>query len=497
MKAYKISIPKGYVEWTSVNSADPMGIYSGYNPDELSNIVINSIVDTGADYATMNGITFGQAVPPVIYQTAATTGNGAPTTIQSQNTTASLSTGGDLTLTTGTGTSSSGTLYLETGGTERVIIKPSGVVTIPSLSNGVVLSDGYGDLSTLSSSTDGYVLTWLNSSHQWQAKPTQSGGFLAAGDLTGTATSQSVAALQGNPLHLSTLGNSQDGYVLTWDGVDGYWQAKSEPTQFVAHTDLFGTSTSQTVVGIQNNPVQSGALGSNQDGYVLTWVNNLNQWVPQPPPAGGGPTFVISSFTGGSTVECGATVTNPTFSATYSATPITAAQISNTDNINSPLALMSPYTSVQVTGSFTHSTVNFSVVFTLSANKGLQSAMATDSINFAARSFGGVGNAGATSATHSGSNANLSTGDTISNQGLHSSDVGQSYGPFNPVVQKIYLLLPHTSTPHVFKDQNGFIFAMNSPTTFSFTNQNAAVISMDLYESTNPLSTSFTITVFS
>jgi hypothetical protein len=84
---------------------------------------------------------------------------------------------------------------------------------------------------------------------------------------------------------------------------------------------------------------------------------------------------------------------------------------------------------------------------------------------------------------------------TLASEGLFSSVVGQSFGPFVPSTQKIYVLTPHTATPHTFHDQNGFTFAMNAPTTFSFTNQLGVVLSMDLYESTNLLSSSFTITV--
>jgi hypothetical protein len=46
--------------------------------------------------------------------------------------------------------------------------------------------------------------------------------------------------------------------------------------------DLSGTDSSQTVTGIQNNPVEAISLGSAQDGYVLTWHNasSQNQWLP-------------------------------------------------------------------------------------------------------------------------------------------------------------------------------------------------------------------------
>jgi hypothetical protein len=114
------------------------------------------------------------------------------------------------------------------------------------------------------------------------------------------------------------------------------------------------------------------------------------------------------------------------------------------------------------------------------------------------RSFGGVGTAGATGATASGNNALLAGGiGTLTNQGLFSNIVGQMFGPFSPSTQKIYVLTPHTASPHVFHDQNGFPFAMNAPTNFTFVNQNSVSLSYDLYESTNLLSSTFTLTVIS
>jgi hypothetical protein len=204
--------------------------------------------------------------------------------------------------------------------------------------------------------------------------------------------------------------------------------------------------------------------------------------------------FAISSFTGGSTVETGATVTNPTFTASYTSTPTTSANITNTAGIDSPLALVSPYTTGTVVGAFTEST-NTSVVFTLQAIS-TTTKTAASNINFFPRTFGGVGTAGATSATASGTTAVLNGGaGTLASEGLFSGIVGQSFGPFNPSTQNIYILTPHTATPHTYKDGNGFSFAMNAPVTFSFTNAQGAVLSYDLYQSTNVLGTTFTITV--
>ena len=206
------------------------------------------------------------------------------------------------------------------------------------------------------------------------------------------------------------------------------------------------------------------------------------------------PGFAISSFTGGSTVEVGATVTNPVFNATYTSTPTTSAAITNTDAIDSPLALVNPYVTGTVVGAFTHA-AQATVTFTLTAVS-VTTKTATQAINFFPRSFGGVGAGGAVSATAAGNTAVLNGGlGTLANEGIAASVVGASFGPFSPAAQKIYFLCPHTGSPHTFKDQNGFAFSMLAPTTFAFTNQNGAVISMDLYESTNVLGTPFTITV--
>lgn len=264
----------------------------------------------------------------------------------------------------------------------------------------------------------------------------------------------------------------------------------------VFNGDLSGTSTTQTVVGIYNNPV---ANTTPTQSSVLVWdtgIYDVRVLSTDDVPQG----FGIQSFTysGSSVVECGSSVVNPSFSASYINYPPNDANITNSDSINSPFQGTFPFSTFTVPGTFIHSNAGDSVTFTLNAtNGGVSFLTANQNIFYEPRSFGGVGAAGALSATASGNNAILNTADVISNVGVFTSDIGKTYGPFNPSSQKIYLLLQNTVTPHTFMDQNGIIFLMNSPSTFSFLNQYGAVVLMDLYESTNLLSTSFSITVVS
>ena len=356
----------------------------------------------------------------------------------------------------------------ETTGGQSILVwgGSGGSVTVPAGTNALVVCDGANYFSPTSSTL--------------------------SGDVIGNSGATTVVALQGNPILAQALGASQDGYTLTWSNSSGKWEAKLAPSgSFAASGDLSGSSSSQTVKGLYNNPL---ANTTPVDSAVPVWDGTIYD-IRQLTADDIAPGFSNTGFSGGSTVEVGSTVTNPSFSASFSHAP-TSANITNTDSIDSPLTLNSPFTSGTVVGSFTHTTIT-SVSFTLTAI-GSSSRTAGQSISYLARSFGGLGTPGATGATSSGSNATLTgaTG-TLNNEGLVSSNVGGSYGPFSPTNQKIYLLFPHTASAHTFKDQNGFGFAMNTPTNISFTNQNGSVISMDLYESTISLSTSFTITVVS
>jgi hypothetical protein len=199
--------------------------------------------------------------------------------------------------------------------------------------------------------------------------------------------------------------------------------------------------------------------------------------------------LAINSFTGGSSQELGFAVVNPAFSASYTGTP-TSANITNTDGTDSPHNLTTPFTSATLAGTFTKS-VTGSTTFTLHATDGTTSPTATQTITWNPRIFGGVGTSGATSSvTASGTTAVLSTSDALASAGLGAETVGQVFGPFTPSGQAVYLLL--TGGSHTFTDQGtGFPFAFNAPITVSFVNANGVTVTMYLYQSTNPLTGSF------
>ena len=199
--------------------------------------------------------------------------------------------------------------------------------------------------------------------------------------------------------------------------------------------------------------------------------------------------FAINSFTGcNGSLELGATVTNPTCNATYTATP-SSATITNTDGVDSPLTLTSPFTSGTISGTFSHSTTHTTTI-TLTAIGG-STQTATQVYTWNPRIFGGVGTVGADSTViAAGTTAVLSTGSVLPSAGLGAEQVGQIIGSYSPSGQVVYLLLIGGS--HTFVDNNtGFPFAFNAPLTVTFTNVNGVSVTMYLYQSTNVLTGTF------
>jgi len=127
---------------------------------------------------------------------------------------------------------------------------------------------------------DGYVPVWNAGTSSFDGLDnTTLGTFTASGDLSGSNASQTVVAIQSVPVNATA---PADGYVLTYDLADGYWHAAAAPTGFSAGTDLSGTATNQTVIAIQNVPVNATAPA---DGYVLTYDLADGYWHAAPPAA--------------------------------------------------------------------------------------------------------------------------------------------------------------------------------------------------------------------
>lgn len=107
----------------------------------------------------------------------------------------------------------------------------------------------------LGAGQSGYILTWVYAgiNSQWTAVPPVV-QFTAGGDLSGMATSQTVIALQGNAVKSGALSTPQDGYVLTWINSDSEWEAR--PTQISTGTIVrlittnYNVSPSDDVISI-------------------------------------------------------------------------------------------------------------------------------------------------------------------------------------------------------------------------------------------------------
>ena len=130
---------------------------------------------------------------------------------------------------------------------------------------------------------------------------------MIGGDLTATSNiAQTVAKINGSSVPAGgalTTGNTlqvSGSSTLTYGAlnlaggsnyVTGVLPTGNQAPQSVGG-DLSGTAASATVIRLQNNPVQSGALGISQDGYVLTWVNSASMWEPRASSGGGGGGFI-------------------------------------------------------------------------------------------------------------------------------------------------------------------------------------------------------------
>jgi hypothetical protein len=117
--------------------------------------------------------------------------------------------------------------------------------------------------------SDGYLLTWNESLTKWEPAEAPV-SFIAGGDISGSNTSQTVIALQGNAVSNAMPDSNQ---LLTWTGAT--WTPQDPPVSFTAGGDLSGNNTSQTVIAIQGRIVENV---NPTDGHVLTWEESSTTW---------------------------------------------------------------------------------------------------------------------------------------------------------------------------------------------------------------------------
>jgi hypothetical protein len=114
--------------------------------------------------------------------------------------------------------------------------------------------------------------------------PPGAGSGPAGGDLGGSYPNPYVAKIYGNSVAPTALGSPQDGYVLTWSNSDNLLEFLPPSTLGAASGDLSGNYPNPLVIKIYGNPIQNTTLGLAQDGYFLTWKNSagLLEWAPAP-----------------------------------------------------------------------------------------------------------------------------------------------------------------------------------------------------------------------
>lgn len=148
------------------------------------------------------------------------------------------------------------------------------------------------------------VLTWNGSA--WNPAPSPAATGAASGDLAGTYPAPTVIAING--ASVPPAGALVTGQVLQVNGTSSLTYGNVSVAG-----DVTGNNTATTVVKIQNNPIQSGALGASQDGYALTWVNGSTQWQAQPSVRNLARNFATNLGTVGPVVSvvivCSATIT--------------------------------------------------------------------------------------------------------------------------------------------------------------------------------------------
>lgn len=196
------------------------------------------------------------------------------------------------------------------------------------------------------------------------------------------------------------------------------------------------------------------------------------------------PPFVVT-LSGGTNLEVNQTITNPTFSASYSGgTPVSATLTNNFDSYT--LAGVSPFTSFVTSHSWQRTSFGQSVTFTLTANNGTVNKTGTTTYTWLQKAYYGVGSAGQSS---SGFITGLASQPITGGRAISFT--------VNPSNQKIYYA--HRTAYGLASPTDfivgGFAGGFTNTATVSITNAFGFTENYYLYESDNLLSGSTTVTV--
>ena len=178
-----------------------------------------------------------------------------------------------LTGTTGTAVSSSGGF------------SAGGDLTGTNTLQTVIGFDGVALDSSVGAPANGDTIVYDSSSGTYKAQAGAPGSFTAGGDLSGTSTSQTVIGLEGVALDAATVGSPVLGYVITFNGTK--YVAAALPVMFAAGGDLSGTATLQTVVGLEGVPLDATTVGAPSDGEVLAYDLALGKYIAEQIPVQG------------------------------------------------------------------------------------------------------------------------------------------------------------------------------------------------------------------
>jgi hypothetical protein len=240
----------------------------------------------------------------------------------------------------------------------------------------------------------------------------------------------------------------------------------------VADKIMASGGTSDIVTDASNG--LAPAMGASAAGTVLVNDGATNPVWRQLTLDDIGPAF-NASLSGGQSLEVGASVVNPSFTASYTGGPATAATITDNDG-NPALTLGDPFTAGTMPHTYVKTTNGASVTFTLSASKSAITDTATASFTWNPRGYYGA------SSVVVDTEAEV---EALASSGLQSSRA-RTFSVTAASGEYIWYAYPASfgaATFTVGGFEGGFDLVTS---TLSITNANGVTQDYRLYRSTNP-----------